>query len=333
MKRVSDEYLVSEIRSGNEKAFNQLYEKYHRMVYYVAYKTMHNEADAQDIVQETFIQIQKSIDKVYNPQYLQLWINRIVVNKCNRWYAKKNYVLLEENDKDPVWNMQSKDIETLPNEYTRFQNDQERLNAFIDELPPAQRLMITLMYFQQLTVAEIAEVCDIPEGTVKSRCKVARETLKKKIELYEKQHNVKLDFHTEGLTACIIAAMLSEANSMKFAKVPHVSVRSSKLSSYVSALSTKTVGFFVAGSTVVSVGAVAIHQSLNQPTITKEQNNYTMTPEQAYYKIMMWANTKELVEMKKDELREYQEAYEILKRDAGVYWNLFLQSDIHSYFS
>lgn len=332
MKQASNEYLIEEIKAGNEEAFNQLYEKYHRMVYYVAYKTMRNEADAHDVVQETFLQIQKSIHTVQNPQYLQLWINRIVVNKCNRMYAKRKYVLLEEDDKDPAWNIQSNDIESLPKEYTRFQNDQELLCAFIDELPPAQRLMITLMYFEQLSISEIAEVCNIPEGTVKSRCKVARDTLKKKIELYEKQQHVKLDFHAFGLSALLTGALLAEADQVNYTKLPGKMIQPKK--TWLHAISLKTVGAMVVGGSVIGAGAVALQHSLVQPVITKEQNtNVTMTPEQAYYHIMLWANTKEMIEMKQDEIEKYKEAYQILKNDGGIYWDLFLQSEINSYFS
>ncbi len=323
----TNEELIERITNGDEEAFNLLYDKYYRMVYFVAYKTMHNEADAQDIVQEVFIQIHNSIHTVYNPQYLQLWINRITVNKCNMLYRKRKELLFEESDKDPLLQYEETDIDFLPQKHFRFNNDKEIINYFIDQLPAAQRLMITLMYFEQYSIDEIAMICDIPNGTVKSRLKVAHDTLKHKIELYEKKENVKLDFNEFTMPAVLGAAFLQQSSGIR-----HVKRLKGLMKSNLKFIYTKAVLAGCLSVGVVCGGGIALHVYQSSAEQLNEQNDNATTAQEAYYKIIMWANTPALINQKKDDLADYQMYYEILKREQGVYWNLFLKKGIEKYF-
>lgn len=323
----TNEELIKRIAAGDEEAFNQLYDKYYRMVYFVAYKTMHNDADAQDVVQEVFLQIHNSIHMVHNPQYLQLWINRITVNKCNMLYRKRKEILFEESDKDPLIQYAETEIDYLPREHCRFNSDKEVINYFINQLPPAQRLMITLMYFEQYSVDEIAAICDIPSGTVKSRLKVARDTLKRKIELYEKKENVKLDFNEVSMPVLIASALNQQAGSVR---------RKSKMKRLMErnmqAVYTKSVLALCLSAAVVCCGGVAVHVYRSQSGGINEHHNQAITAQEAFYKIVMWANTPVLIEQKKAEISDYQMYYDILKKEHGVYWNLFLTKGIEKYF-
>lgn len=323
----TNEELIKKVAAGDEEAFNKLYDKYYRMVYFVAYKTMHNDADAQDVVQEVFLQIHNSIHMVYNPQYLQLWINRITVNKCNMLYRKRKEILFEESDKDPLVQYAETEIEYLPREHSRFNSDKEVINYFIDQLPPAQRLMITLMYFEQYTVDEIALICDIPSGTVKSRLKVARDTLKHKIELYEKREHIKLDFNEITLPTLIGAALLQQAGKVKGAGKVKSLMKTNMKYIYTKAV---LAGCLSVG--LVCFGSVAVHVYQSHAERVNENHNKDITAQEAYYKIVMWANTPVLMEQKIAEKDAYQIYYDILKKEQGVYWNLFLTKGIEKYF-
>lgn len=323
----TNEELIKKVASGDEEAFNQLYDKYYRMVYFVAYKTMRNDADAQDVVQEVFLQIHNSIHTVYNPRYLQLWINRITVNKCNMIYRKRKEILFEESDKDPLMQYAETDIDFLPQEHYRFNNDKEIINYFIDQLPPAQRLMITLMYFEQLSVDEIAFVCNIPNGTVKSRLKAARDTLKHKIELYEKKENVKLDFNEYTMPALIAAALLQQTT-----KVKKVSRIKNMMKSNMKAIYVKAVAAVCLSGAVVCCGGVALHVYQSHAEGIAENHSQEITAQKAYYTIVMWANTPTLIEQKKAEIADYRIYYNVLKKERGIYWDLFLTKGIEKYF-
>ncbi len=325
MAEITNDLLIQRIINGDEEAFNELYERYHRMVYYVALKTMHSDADAQDVVQDVFLQIKQSIHMVKHAEYLQLWINRITVNKCNMMYRKRKEVLFrfEESDKDEDKQFLVMKQDELPKEHSRFINDQELLLRFIDELPPAQRLMITLMYYEQFSVDEIAAICDIPSGTVKSRLKKARDTLKQKIERYEKQEKVKLDFHGETLPLLLGFALMQEAMNTDLSQ-PCISL-SKKLRHY-----RPHMVLSVCFSLMLGVGIFA--SMAKDGRMPAHSEAAWITPKDAYFTIMMWANTPTLMESKQKDMQKYQKYYEILKEDHGVYWSLFLKSGIHNHF-
>lgn len=324
-ERTNDE-LIREIINGSEEAFNELYERFHRMVYYVALKTMRNEADAQDIVQDVFMQIRRSIHMVKNAQYLQLWITRITVNMCNMMYRKRREVLLdiEENDKDERMKLAESERTYLPQANQHFVNDQEIMLSFINQLPNAQRLMITLMYYEQLSVEEIAVICDIPVGTVKSRLKTARDTLKRKIERYEKQEAIKLNFHGKTLPAILTLVLTKEAADIDIRKPQ-------KVLGFRERYGKRLVTGMLACSLTTGLGVFALlYQNDNE--VTYQAEGASILPKDAYFTIMMWANTPTLAESKQKDIQDYRKYYEVLKKEHGVYWRLFLKSGVYSYF-
>lgn len=334
--------FVNKIAQGDEAAFEAFYEKYQRMVYYVAYKTMQSEADAMDISQETFLQIRKSIGNVRNPQYLQLWINRIVVNKCNMMYRKRNLVLFDDEDStNPLHTLRETNSEHLPIKTAHYQNDKEVLMKMIDTLPASQRLMVTLMYFEQLSIEEISKICDIPTGTIKSRLSTARSTLKKKIELYETTQQIKLDFKESSLGAMLITAFLWDSTNMT---LPLLSISNKGIF--------KSKHLFATGAgkllLVCIMGCIGLGGSIYVYHAWQQDRNISpyaknvhveqvvkevSKAEEAYFKLVMFANTKTVMDMREsEEIKQYQMYYHILKEEKGIYWTLFQRTGLDTYY-
>ena len=76
-----DPKLIQEVQQGDQTAFQALYDICYQHVYSYALKLSHNEADAKDITQETFLQVFQSIDKLQSPEAFPLWLNRIILSK------------------------------------------------------------------------------------------------------------------------------------------------------------------------------------------------------------------------------------------------------------
>lgn len=342
MKTYSDADFVNKIAQGDEDAFQAFYDKYQRMVYYVAYKTMQSEEDAKDILQETFMQIQKSIGNVRNPQYLQLWINRIVVNKCNMMYRKRNLVLFDTKENgSPFYDLVETDSEHLPEEWMHYQSDKEVLMKMIDTLPASQRLMLTLMYFEQMSIEEISKVCDTPTGTVKSRLSTARATLKKKIELYEEKQGERLDFKATSLGALFTSAFLWESTKLSLSAFSIPMKQTRLTNSLLSSSAGKLILLGVLGSVAVGSLLTLQHAFKNHERIAPQVNHaplsqpqsYTSPEEEAYFKLVMFANTEIVMQMRsKEDIDKHKPYYELLKQKQGVYWKLFLQTQLDSYF-
>ncbi len=147
--------LVNRLRSGDEVAFNQLFDRYHLTVYNICYRFTRNCADAQDLTQEVFVKIYKKI-KTYNfKAKFSTWLYRVTLNHCISFRRK-------EKTAGPI-------------EPTRGDSDfKERveLKRAIDQamikLPKQQRMVFILRHFNQFSFDEIAEILKISTGAVKA---------------------------------------------------------------------------------------------------------------------------------------------------------------------
>ncbi len=205
-QRTEDEYYVKEAQNGNQEALEYLFKKYHNLAFYIALKICHCDADAEDIVQESFIEIHRSIHKLKEPKFFKAWLNKVVFSKSTKLFRKNRDISLSDDDYLMMTQNQEERRYLLPMEEMNFNSDREVLLHFLDQL----RVSLYLMYFEQMSVKEISFVLEIPEGTVKSRISTAKTELKTMIRRYERDENVKLDFHAHSLEAALTVAFLHE---------------------------------------------------------------------------------------------------------------------------
>lgn len=212
IKKLNDVELLRLVQNEDDTAFEELYKRYHKLVYFVAYKACKCDADAQDIVQETFLQIKNSIQNLREPQYFRLWLYRIVDSKCKKLFRKNKFDLIELERDRVQYEILEEHRSYVPQKSMHFSSDREMLEDFIDELPYAQKIVVILFYMEECTVSEIAKICDIPVGTVKSRLSNARKKLKECVDAYEKDTGCKLDFQdAAGLLGTTLLAMTAAA--------------------------------------------------------------------------------------------------------------------------
>ena len=134
----------------------QLIERYQNSLYAAAFNTCQNQMDAEDVVQETFVQYYTSRKEFESEQHIRAWLLRVVINKArniNRTFWKKNKCSLEDY------------IETLT-----FPNSQSRdLFEEVMKLPDKYRIVIHLFYYEDYSVREIADILKLSESNVKVR--------------------------------------------------------------------------------------------------------------------------------------------------------------------
>ncbi|AWE07843.1 RNA polymerase subunit sigma-24 [Lysinibacillus sp. 2017] len=138
---------------GDEQAQLQLLTLYQDTMYRVAFSYLHNEHDANDALQEMMYQALKNMNKVQSPHYFKTWLVRIVINTSLGIKRKQNGVILTDQ------------IIEQPQQV----NELIELNEMISLLTIEQQQLIHLKYFRDLKNSEIAQIQNIPEGTVKSR--------------------------------------------------------------------------------------------------------------------------------------------------------------------
>jgi RNA polymerase sigma-70 factor (ECF subfamily) len=170
MMEMDDRQLVQECLKGSKNAFEQLVDKYHKIIFNLAYRMTGQSDDAEDITQTVFIKIYDKLE-IYNPKYqFYSWLYRIAVNESlNFLKAKRKY---REVDSDMLSSEKNPEERCMDNELGL------RVQAAIMELEPRYRILILLNHFRYCSYKEIAQTLDIPEKTVKSRLYTARQLLK-----------------------------------------------------------------------------------------------------------------------------------------------------------
>lgn len=261
MKKLNDVELLRLVQNEDAAAFEELYRRYHNLVYFVAYKACKCDADAQDIVQETFIQLKNSIHNLRQPQYFRLWLYRIIDSKCKKLFRKNKFDITELERDSVQYEALEDHIAYVPQKSMHFSSDKEMIEAFIDELPYSQKIVVMLFYMEECTVLEIAKICDIPIGTVKSRLANARKKLKERVEAYEKDTGSKLDFQdAAGLLGTTLLTMTSSTKSLTTASLFPKSIPTKTfLQSGMQMISSPAL-LLAASVTVVTAGGYALHK-------------------------------------------------------------------------
>ncbi|MBR4857873.1 MAG: RNA polymerase sigma factor [Clostridia bacterium] len=174
--------LVAKLQSGDKSAFDELYKLTSERAYFVALEFTKNNQDAEDILQESYIKALSKINELDKPESFSSWLNQIVANKSKDFLKKKKPMLLnsDEEETDATELLPDEDISFSPEENLDQTELQKAVMEVLDELSEEKRACVLMMYFEELSVGEIAETLEIPEGTVKTRLFSARKDLKEK---------------------------------------------------------------------------------------------------------------------------------------------------------
>ena len=242
MKTIKE--LVLSAKNGNKKAFDKLYELTHNDVWYNCLSLLKDEENAKDIMQETYITAFLKLDTLNDEQKFCGWITSIAVNKCkNKLKGKVEYqiddeVLITEAETET-------DELMLPEEYiTKAEKRKVLLQIMEDTLSFNQYQVVLMFYFNELSIAEIAQALEISEGTVKSRLNSSRAKMKTAIEDYENKSGDKL--HGVVVVPFFTTIFKEEAKSLA---VPNITI---KLPNGQTLATSATKGFATGAKSTVS---------------------------------------------------------------------------------
>lgn len=179
--------LIARCKTGDRGAFDELIRKYERKVYNFAYRLSGNHEDAGDIASETFVRIFNSIGSFRGDASFLTWLFRVITNiyldERKRQRARPRQSLEEMIElEEATLVRQIEDPLPGPEEAVQAVERTDLLQAAIRALPEYQRVMIVLYHTESRSYEEIAELMQLPIGTVKSRLNRARLTLREKLE-------------------------------------------------------------------------------------------------------------------------------------------------------
>ncbi len=170
--------LIARATKGDAEAFGVLVERYQRRVANVALSVVHNQDDAIELAQETFVRAYENLSKFESRSSFSTWLYRIAANLAiDFWRREGRHVVLRGEDAE-------NEIRKLPSDTgdsfkTASRKElSARLTAALEELTPEHRTVILLREVEGLSYDEISEALNCPRGTVMSRLHYARNRLR-----------------------------------------------------------------------------------------------------------------------------------------------------------
>ena len=190
---VSELDLVKQAQTGDTEAFDQLVSRYRTRIFGMIYNMVHNEQDAWDLAQDSFVKAWKSITRFRGQSSFYTWIYRIVMNVTIDWLRKKQVKgaggefndEIELKEIDPASRTVPK-ADALPHERMEHAEIRSRIEAAIAQLSPEHRAVILMKEMEDMQYHEIAESLGCSIGTVMSRLFYARKKLQNLLrDVYE----------------------------------------------------------------------------------------------------------------------------------------------------
>lgn len=181
--------LLRRLRDRDERAFRELLESYRDRVFNITYRMLGNRAEAEDVAQEVFITVFKTIDQFREESKFSTWLYRVAVNHCKnriKYLARRHDRDRDELDENsqPANGAVSAHLLRTPQPDRALEGVQMEviLQKAIESLDDDHRIVVVLRDVEDLSIEEICEITGLPDGTVKSRLHRARLALRKKLQ-------------------------------------------------------------------------------------------------------------------------------------------------------
>ncbi|HZX10443.1 MAG TPA: RNA polymerase sigma factor [Acidobacteriota bacterium] len=191
---MEDLELIQNAQQGDREAFYMLFEKNKKMVFGLAFKYTKNKQDAEDILQETFIKALNNLNKFQTKKYSSFssWIYRIGVNCSIDFLRDKKRIRENLSDWRLMDSTNPDSSLTDPERKVSREDLKKKIELFLEDMPPRQKMAFVLKHFQQLKIREIAEYMECSEGSVKKQLFRAVKNLKSSLKknFWEKEYEM-----------------------------------------------------------------------------------------------------------------------------------------------
>lgn len=181
--REEDSQLIKEALAGHQPAFERLKNKYHDSVYNLIYRMVREKDEVEDLVQEAFIKAFLSLASFNDEYAFSTWLFKIATNNCIDYLRRKKLATFSINkpieSKDSEYTFEVPDSSYEPDREMIERQKQRLFEEAINSLPPKYRRVIILRHSEEKDYQEIADILNLPLGTVKAHIFRAREMLYK----------------------------------------------------------------------------------------------------------------------------------------------------------
>ena len=186
-EREGDQLLVERVQAGDRRAFDVLVSKYQRRLMRLVSRLVHDPAEAEDVVQETFIKAYRALRHFRGDAAFYTWLYRIGINTAKNYLVTQSRRTPTSSETDAEQAESFDDGNRLrdnntPESVLASKQIADTVNAAMDVLPIELRTAIVLREIEGLSYEEISEIMACPIGTVRSRIFRAREVIAEKLK-------------------------------------------------------------------------------------------------------------------------------------------------------
>lgn len=170
-----DKKLIADFKAGDKKSFNKIVLKYQKMVYNITRKMVINHDDADEITQNVFIKLYKSINQFKGESKLSTYLYRISINMSLNYLKKRNFIQNKLNT-----SIDEKEIFDRTDALKKIETNEKEIfiRRAIENLPPQQRTVFILRFYENLSYEEISEILGTTIGGLKANFYHATRNLK-----------------------------------------------------------------------------------------------------------------------------------------------------------
>lgn len=175
MSHKEDQHYIDLIRTGDTRAFAVLVDRYKHMVFTLAAKILKNHEEAEEVSQDVFVKVFSALHTFKGDSKFSTWLYKIAYYRSLDYLKKQKRSLHTSSiDSDTEYHLSS-----MENSLDSLVADERKkiIKKAIDELPEADAVVITLHYYEELSLKEIAEIMHIEANTVKVRLFRSRKRL------------------------------------------------------------------------------------------------------------------------------------------------------------
>ena len=181
----SDVQLIHRILSGDDEAFSILVQRYQKSVHALVWRKIGDFHIAEEITQDTFLRVYKSLATLKNPNLFAGWLYVIANRLCINW-SEKNRPTMQSLEDIPIEEIEASSYTYYLSEQREVEVSEhhcEIVQKLLQKLPESERTVVTLYYLGEMTAKEIAKFLGVSVNTIKSRIRRARERLQNQEEL------------------------------------------------------------------------------------------------------------------------------------------------------
>jgi RNA polymerase sigma-70 factor (ECF subfamily) len=164
--------LVEAIADGDRQALQTLYRRHHVKVYRFAMRFMRDEAAAEDLVSEVFIDVWRQADRFERRCQVSTWLLAITRNKALSTLRRRSHEQLDHEIAEFI-----EDPTDSPEITMQKQERSAVLRSCLQELSPAHREIVDLVYYHERSIEEVSDIIGVPANTVKTRMFYARKRI------------------------------------------------------------------------------------------------------------------------------------------------------------